>query len=241
MMSVLKKIRTALRARSFTELVVYGGRIIWQHVRDVGGFLYSVVLWSGRHFVFLGHTYRYACHWYNKTWKNERAVEIPIVRRLMKEYAGKKILEVGNVSSHYMTVTHDIVDKYERAPGVINKDVCEYAPEKEYDFIFAISTLEHVGWDEQERDATKIMRALSHLTSLLSPRGLLVVTLPVGYNSELDASLRSGTLPFTNAGYLVRADSTVWRETSKDSALACRYGAPYEGANGLVVGFIQNS
>ena len=77
-------------------------------------------------FVFKGYTLNYFHHAYNKTWQNERAVEIPIIWGILTGYQGKRILEVGNVLSHYIPVEHDIVDKYEMAPGVINQDVVDY-------------------------------------------------------------------------------------------------------------------
>lgn len=50
----------------------------------------------GRFFTFRGKQYRYFYHRYNQTWKNERAVEIPIARELVQEYRGRSILEVGS-------------------------------------------------------------------------------------------------------------------------------------------------
>jgi len=51
------------------------------------------------------------------------------------------------VLSHYFAVKHDIVDKYEIAPSVVNEDLVNFKPGKKYDLIVSISTLEHVGWD----------------------------------------------------------------------------------------------
>ncbi|MDR4467711.1 MAG: hypothetical protein MRJ68_05315 [Nitrospira sp.] len=99
-------------------------------------------------FVFDRKSYPYLYHFCNKTWKNERGVEIPIFRELLLEHDGQRVLEVGNVLSHYFPIHHDVVDKYEVAPGVINQDIVEFVPPERYDLILSISTLEHVGWDE---------------------------------------------------------------------------------------------
>src|SRR5689334_18303629 len=48
-------------------------------------------------FQFQGRSYPYFFHHYNTTWKNERCVEVPIVREEMRRFEGKRILEVGNV------------------------------------------------------------------------------------------------------------------------------------------------
>jgi hypothetical protein len=74
-------------------------------------------------------------------------IEVPIIYEMVKEAEayGQKVLEVGNVLSHYFHVNHDIVYKYEKAKGVINEDVINFRLPKKYDLIISISTLEHMG------------------------------------------------------------------------------------------------
>src|SRR3990172_4116095 len=103
-------------------------------------------LGGSRTFVFRDKTYHYFYHTYNPTWRNERCVETPIIWSIVKRSKEANILEVGNVLSHYFDTNHDVLDKYERAPGVINEDVVEFKSNKRYDLIVSISTLEHVGW-----------------------------------------------------------------------------------------------
>ena len=86
---------------------------------------------------------------------NERSIEVPIVMEIVNQNKGKRILEIGNVLSNYYKVSHDIVDKYEKAPNVINQDVVDFKTNEKYDLIVSISTLEHVGWDEEPRDDKK--------------------------------------------------------------------------------------
>ena len=69
---------------------------------------------AGKAFSMNGQEYPYFVHPYNRTWANERAVEIPVVRSFLEESQGKRVLEVGNVLSHYGPVTHQVLDKYER-------------------------------------------------------------------------------------------------------------------------------
>jgi hypothetical protein len=85
---------------------------------------------ASRTFTFQGEVYRYFYHPYNITWRNERAVEVPIVWKIVNKYVGRNVLEVGNVLSHYFPVHHDVLDKYEKAKGVINEDVVEFSPAK---------------------------------------------------------------------------------------------------------------
>ena len=67
--------------------------------------------------------------------------------------------EIGNVLAHYVETDHLRVDKYEQAEGVQNLEVLDFDPGP-LDWIIAISTLEHVGWDEEPRDPGKAVRAL---------------------------------------------------------------------------------
>jgi hypothetical protein len=116
------------------------------------------------------------------------------------------------------------VDKYEQASGVIHADVVDYEPGRRYDLIATISTLEHVGWDEEPRDPEKFLRAVEHLATLLAPGGTLLVTLPLGYNPEVDRFLADGRVPFTSVGYLKRdSRDNVWHEASWSEVAGTAY------------------
>lgn len=191
-------------------------------------------------FSFAGRTYRYFHHEYNTTWANERAVEVPIIREMLNQYRGKRIIEVGNVLSHYFPVNHDIVDKYEQADGVINQDVTAFQPLKKYDLIVSISTLEHVGWDEEPKDPDKIIYALEMLKTWLGPNGKIAVTLPLGYNPAMDKLLKENKFQFTKQYYLKRiTEDNQWTEVSWNEVLDAGYNSPFPFANALVIGIFE--
>ena len=209
-------------------------------------FYYYKMLKSRRTFAFRGDAYRYFYHRYNTTWRNERTVEIPIILEVLNKSKGKSILEVGNVLLHYFPVNHDVVDKYEKAEGVINRDIIDFHPSKEYDLIISISTLEHVGWDENVsdhkilHDPSKILRAIENLRGLLAPQGNIVVTLPLGLNPELDRLLRNSKVQFTELFCLKRVSKdNAWIEVDWQEAQTLRYNNPFPAANGLVIGIIK--
>lgn len=188
-----------------------------------------------------GRRLHYHAAAYNAAWSNERTVEVPIVTEYLRERRGGRILEVGNVLHHYLDVNHDVVDKYEQHPRVRNVDVVEFAPETRYDLIVSISTLEHVGFDEERSQPDKPVRAVAHLAGLLAPGGMLVVTVPLGYNPHLDVALAEGRFAFDEVTYLSRISrDNRWREVSAAEVRRARYGAPYHAANALAVG-ISNS
>lgn len=176
---------------------------------------------------------------YNRTWANERCAELAIVEAQLEaaERAGKdRVLEVGNVLAHYGVRGHVVVDKYEPMEGVRNIDVVEIPDSERYDLIVSISTMEHVGWDEEPRQPEKFSEAYEKLYSLLAPGGSLVVTVPVDWNEWLDQSLAAGSIPADRIDWLKRTGRyCAWQETDREAALALKYGSPYRNANGLVV------
>lgn len=195
-----------------------------------------------RGFTLRGKTYSYCLARYNSTWHNERTVEVPIALDYLRHHAAAKVLEIGNVLSHYRTVHHDIVDKYEQAPGVLNVDVMDYQGADPYDLIVSVSTLEHVGWDEDVQDWTKPVRAVDHLRSLLSPEGTLLVTLPVGWNPHVDRALRDNAFNLDEVAYLKRISRrNQWREVAPADIGAVRYGRPFPAANLVAVGLANGS
>lgn len=172
-------------------------------------------LFKRRTLEFQHRTYDYFYNSYNPTFTNERVVEIPIAWDEVKRYAPDRVLEVGNVLAHYYNIQHQVVDKYEQAPGVLNADVVDFHPGRLYDLIVSISTLEHVGWDETPREPDKFLRGVANLATLLAPGGTMLVTLPVGYNAAVDHFLATGMIPFTSVGYLKRDEfGGRWREVA---------------------------
>lgn len=213
--------------------------------------MYDFMRWSIKHkcspitskqFCIDGKRYPYFVHYYNHTWSNERAVEIPVIWDLVSSHLGKSVLEVGNVLSHYLPVRHDVIDKYERFSHsrVIRKDIINYEPAGKYDLIVSVSTLEHIGWDELPRAPSKLFAALEKICSLLTSNGRAVVSVPVGYNPYLDQAIRTGSIKFTKAHCLQRvSEQNEWIETTLASVLDCKYGEPFPNANGIIFGFLQ--
>jgi hypothetical protein len=188
-------------------------------------------------FSFDGQELSYFYHRYNMTWACERCVEVPIGRHYASQLRAANVLEVGNVLSHYGPVTHQILDKFERGPGVINEDIVTFQPTKKYDLVLSISTFEHIGFDDEaaEPSGQKIFAAIRACRGFLSASGKLVVTVPIGYNPDLDDLLRSNRLDAQREIYLKRFGRLDWRPVPKAEALSCRYKQPYPYANAIVI------
>lgn len=178
--------------------------------------------------------YRYFVHPYNRTWATERIVEVPVVLDFISRQSGDG-LEVGNVLRHYTDLGMTVVDKYEQAPDVVNVDVVDYRPDRSYDYITTISTVEHIGYDEEERDPQKVVLAIEHLRSLLRPNGRMLVTAPLGYNPVFDAHVLGGSFSPDVETFLVRPGTlNLWKEVRKD---AVRPHYRHGEAGGWAAGF----
>lgn len=200
---------------------------------------YCRIFRSSKTFRFKGREHHYFYHTYNLAWRNERAVEIPLAMGYILAHKGQSVLEVGNVLSHYMEVHHDIMDKYEVAEGVINKDAVDFAPGKKYELIICISTLEHVGMYGSRPEPARVLDAISNLTRLLAPGGQLVATVPLGLNPTFDRLFESGNIHFTEVSALKRIHMNSWAEVDLRSVRGARYSRYGFRANAFVVGIIR--
>ena len=207
--------------------------------------MYGDAALSGRPTTFTlgGIRHRYLWHPYMTTWRSERAVELPIAWSRARKVDPANILELGNVLSNYFLVRHTVVDKYEQTPGVINEDIIDFDPGRRYELIVSVSTLEHVGWDEDEpRDPEKVLRAIERLRELLTANGELLFTVPHGWHTDLDGYLSEGRVPLAGRWCLKRltADGR-WSEVGATSWRTSPTTHPFRFANGVTVGVVRGS
>ena len=190
-----------------------------------------------REFVFGDKSLPLFYHGYNMTWANERAVEVPIGRDYLSCADGGRVLEVGNVLSHYGKITHTVLDKFEQGEGIINEDILNFVATEKFDLIVSISTFEHIGFDDDMDDdsGVKILHAIDASRKLLAENGRLVLTLPIGYNPSLDRLILGGTLKSIRSFFICRIGPLKWETTTIEKALACRYGSPFPYANAIMI------
>lgn len=206
-------------------------------------FLYYVFFRRGNTFNFQGKKYKYFYHLYNRTIGSERIVEIPIAYKILNDFKSKNILEVGNVLSHYFFINHDVLDKYEKAKFVINKDVANFTLRKKYDLILTVSTMEHVGWTYGEKvDPGKFLRGITNLKKHLAKNGMLLVTFPLYYRNDLSKLIISGKMPFKEEYFMKRTSFwNEWIEVGlKDAVKGNAYDKYFANANILYIGIFKN-
>jgi hypothetical protein len=191
---------------------------------------------------FRGKQYHYLFHSYCPSWRNERGPVLPIVWEIVKAYQaqGKRILEVGNVLSYVYPVNHDILDKYEIMDGIINDDVVNFHPYKQYDLIVSVFTIQWVGLKETPPDSLKFFRAISNLRRLLAPGGELVVIHSIGQNVEMDNAIRNGTIKFSEQYCLKKIGGYVWKEATWDEIRNAQYDYSVPTPTGVLIGTIRH-
>ena len=188
-----------------------------------------------------GRPYRYFIHHYNRTWNNERTVEVSVAAEAIERRAGGNTLEIGNVLVNYLPAgrlpeRRLVIDKYELAEGVVNVDVMDHEPGAPYDLIVSLSTMEHVGQDDDRHEPAKAIAAIERLHGWLAPGGELLVTVPLGHNAALDDACSTGrpcsTPPASCAGSTrrtlgARPDPPIPRDTLQ---------RPFPFANAIAIG-----
>jgi SAM-dependent methyltransferase len=181
---------------------------------------------------------------------DERVVEIPWV---LARLAAGKVLEVGYAFAEpaYIAALIDAapaklvgVDLAEAdVPGfeTVRADVRDLPfRDDDFDQILLVSTLEHVGADNErygldaEPDRSGMEAALRELRRVLKPDGRLLVTVPVGepedYGWFRQEDVRGWTRLFTHAGFFVEEQEIYalgdegWRAAPTFDSAGVRYG-----------------
>jgi len=182
---------------------------------------------DGKTFEYHGMHLPYTYHTYNSTYANERCVEVSIGKWFLETH--EDVLEVGNVMNHYCDIPHEVVDKYEIAPGVRNEDVVSI--KDHHKNILAISTLEHVGFDDGGQgkgDHTQFFKAVENIKSIGQHA---LITLPWGVNPSVDKFVSE----FTGAMTLYYRDGREWKQGTLTDIREKTYGSKYSGANAIAV------
>jgi hypothetical protein len=162
---------------------------------------------ASKGFVFDGNLLNYFFHSYNNFGLSERTIEIPIIKKYLSDRRYGNVLEIGNVSNYYyedfctLLPNKTVVDLYEKAYDIVKMDIKDYFSTQKFDFVFSISTFEHMDFDRGNN--SKYLQGGSILSSysfdnmqhvvneLLSDKGRFVITAPLGYSQEFDRSFFS--------------------------------------------------
>lgn len=197
-------------------------------------YLYRLLI--NNYFYIDGKKIKYFTNTYNAV-NSERIVEIPFVLSLLHTFPqNKRILEIGNVLNHYAHFEHTVVDKYEKFSGVLNLDIVDFGTNEKFDLIISISTIEHIGFDEEPITPGKSLLAIKKIIALLKPGGMLLITVPLAYNPEIDKILRDNIIPFKEKYFLKRVNFfNRWEESSLGECINLKYGKRFPAANAVAL------
>jgi hypothetical protein len=196
-----------------------------------------VALTPRRHVTVLGTEVPLYYEFRRWSWRNERCVEVGLGNYAVGLRQPEDVLEVGNVLPLAGVRGHTVVDKYEQGPDVINEDIVDFAPSSRYGLIVSLSTLEHVGWDEEPQDPDKARVALRAMSDLAGESGQMLVTIPIGYHRQLEGYFVSGDAPFDDVSLLVKQSRLArWEPRPVQERTGIGYGAPYAAGNAILVG-----
>lgn len=189
-------------------------------------------------FQFNGLELAYFRHPYNHADLNMRTVEVPIIGWYIEQAPWANILEIGNVISHYGNIGWAVLDIREQGKGIINADLMRWQPDRLFDLVVSISTLEHVGHGRYAHltGPTTPAEAWARMCSYVAPAGLAVVTVPLGYNPVLDGQLADGSLHPDEIHCMQRvSDANEWAECSLAEGVEATRPAGYSWATGMAV------
>jgi len=184
-------------------------------------------------FVFQNRTYNYCRSFSRYSFSTERTIEIPIILAELNQ--NMKILEVGNVLHRHCNYKRDVVDKYEKGNNILNCDIIEFHSTEKYDRVVSISTLEHIGFDENIIDPDKTIHAVKKMIALTKPKGKVIISVPLGHNPYMDKHVAEHKIPYTSIALMERTNKYTWIEIEYDPnrEYICDY--PYPLGNSIAI------
>lgn len=236
--SIIKKLWIIYSENGLNVLVRRLIKAIYSYVRRT--LMYKVVLpfsfaFLNPSFNLAGKKYDYFINKDNSVY-TERVVELAYILEYFKLQKHKNILEIGNVLSKYVKTSHIVLDKYEKGENIINEDAAFFNPGNKFSIIISISTFEHIGFDEPVFESGKIKKSLNNVINLLEENGELVITVPLGYNKEIEEIIQMQEISFSKVYFLKRVSKlNLWKETSLEDAVKCPYGSKYPAANAIAI------
>jgi len=195
-------------------------------------------------FKFAGMELEYLKHSYNRTSENMRTIEVPIINELLR-IGSRWVLEIGNVLSHYQKTSWHILDKFEKASGIMHEDLMIFEPLMLYDLIVSISTIEHIGFGKYAKDSIiwHPFFIIKKIRSLLATGGMAFITVPIRYNPLIDNYLLEGHIGSNIMGCMHRiSNDNEWEECSLTQAYETDKRRPqgYKWSTGMVLLRVNN-
>jgi hypothetical protein len=184
---------------------------------------------GGRRFPYFYHEFN--CGLPDAPRRTERTVELPLADVWLQSHPGA--WEIGAVTGNYWPGRcRTVIDPGRKTPpGTICKSM--FAVSVAGQAVLSISTIEHVG--ERRYGLRERRTPLDALSKLAAESPAFLITVPVGYRTEMDEALFRGSLPpLIDVFYLRREPNEKWTPaTAADAQLP--YGQPWADAIAVLV------
>ena len=207
-------------------------------------------------FTFNGQRIPYFFHSYNDFGITERMIEIPVIKYFMEQGSYANVLEIGNVTNHYYDLFRQVftnkttVDKFEKGYNVVNRDIHDYAPAEKFDFVFSISTFEHMDSDlgrnpQYVKGNSRLVSVaadnIKHVgDTMVKDKGKFVVTAPLCYTPEWKETFYSGD--FAKCGFrqcrtylFKRSSELTWRQVPEEDGRNAEFDSYFPYRNYLSI------
>jgi len=183
-------------------------------------------------FSFNGQYYPYYIHPHNSTATNERKVEIAIAKAFLGDTNPKDILEVGCVLPYYGHEGHLVLDPHDPHPAATHITYEDYDfGDMTFEKAIAISTYEHFGTGDYGK--ARPVDVLEQINSLNYLAAEWLITIPVGYNLELDRQLLyCHNDMFEEVCFMTRVSKDYWSQSYEYRG---RYNYPYPYGNTILI------
>ena len=147
-----------------------------------------------------------------------------MIQALVDDQPPDRVLEVGNVLSHYRDQRHLIIGSLRTGTRRPEPRRLELDGLGRFALIVAISTLEHVGLDERTARSGQVGARRTRAARVAGPGWTAGADGAGGYNRQFDAAIRCGGLPIANLAALRReAGSDTWVQVEPEAAFAAPY------------------
>jgi len=181
----------------------------------------------------------YFNHQYNGTINNERAIEIVLAKRYLENY--DNVIEIGAVMPYYGFDSHEIYDPFDPHPKSIKKFAEEVNISNRN--ILSISTIEHFGEGEcssiyKDIEGNKSFLFLNKLNSFSQS---YFITVPIGWNIEMDNYIKNNISEFSWFGYFKVNTDPLWEICfDLNKIMSFKYGYPFTSANSIICLYKNN-
>ena len=107
---------------------------------------------------------------------------------------------------------------------------------------YSVSAMENIGYSyEEPYEPDKFLSGIKNLKKLLAPRGKILITLPLFFNSNIDKLIKERKTPFNKEYFLKRVSFlNEWVEVDFNKAMkSSGYEGYFANANVLYVGILE--